>query len=157
MHKSTDPAHPAPRRHGSVALISNERGDVLLVDPRYRAGWQLPGGHAMPGEDHLAAAVREVAEETGLVIAPTRVLAIDYVSATATSAEGLNVVFDGGTVPAGTPIGIQTDELDGCRWVPLDDLANYTVPEQAARIRRAHAVRAEGGGIPFLRRGQPVG
>ena len=35
----------------------------------FRGGqWELPGGTVEPGEPHEAAAVREVAEETGLVV-----------------------------------------------------------------------------------------
>lgn len=39
----------------------------------FRAGqWELPGGTVEPGEAHEAAAVREVAEETGLAVRITR-------------------------------------------------------------------------------------
>jgi 8-oxo-dGTP pyrophosphatase MutT (NUDIX family) len=42
---------------GRVLLLLNERGE-----------WDLPGGRPDPGEDHRAALVREVREETGLVV-----------------------------------------------------------------------------------------
>ncbi|MBN8896834.1 MAG: NUDIX domain-containing protein [Rhodospirillales bacterium] len=37
---------------------------------RCRAGWDIPKGLADPGEDHLAAALRELAEETGITATP---------------------------------------------------------------------------------------
>lgn len=40
-----------------VLLLLNERGE-----------WDLPGGRPDPGEDHRAALVREVREETGLAV-----------------------------------------------------------------------------------------
>ncbi|MFG3255248.1 NUDIX domain-containing protein [Streptomyces sp. NPDC048172] len=157
MHKDTDWANPPRRRHGCLALIRNEEGQVLLVKPNYKPGWQLPGGGALADEDLLKACVREVAEETGLPISPTVVLANDYVSATPESAEGFNVVFDGGVIPSETPIQIQTEELEGHRWVGLDDLDNYARPQQAARIRQAHSAATSTGGIPYLRRGELAG
>lgn len=42
---------------GCVLLLLNERGE-----------WDLPGGRPDPGEDHRAALVREVREETGLAV-----------------------------------------------------------------------------------------
>lgn len=44
-------------------LLMVERGDGL--------GWAVPGGHADLGETALQAALRELAEETGLVIEPS--------------------------------------------------------------------------------------
>jgi 8-oxo-dGTP diphosphatase len=35
-------------------------------------GWELPGGKVDPGEDDLAALVREIREELGVTIAPVR-------------------------------------------------------------------------------------
>jgi 8-oxo-dGTP diphosphatase len=43
---------------GRVLLLLNERGE-----------WDLPGGRPEAGEDHRAALVREVREETGLDVA----------------------------------------------------------------------------------------
>lgn len=55
------------------ALTFDEDGRLLLVrranDPG-RGLWSLPGGRVEPGEDDASALVREMAEETGLVVAP---------------------------------------------------------------------------------------
>ncbi|MHA6620076.1 NUDIX hydrolase [Pseudonocardia sp. DLS-67] len=56
---------------GGVAY--DESGRLLLVQRANEPGrglWSLPGGRVEPGEDDAAALVREMAEETGLVIQP---------------------------------------------------------------------------------------
>lgn len=40
--------------------------DVLLVFDRWRRRWEIPGGTRDPGESAREAAVRELAEETGI-------------------------------------------------------------------------------------------
>jgi 8-oxo-dGTP pyrophosphatase MutT (NUDIX family) len=55
----------APRAAGAVVFRRSERGIRLLVLRAYK-NWDFPKGMVEPGEDDLAAAKREVAEETGL-------------------------------------------------------------------------------------------
>ena len=55
-----------------LAAIVDDRGR-LLVQPRVSddllaGSWELPGGKVLPEEDHAAALVREVEEETGLAV-----------------------------------------------------------------------------------------
>ena len=54
--------------------IRDEQGRYLLTKRapgKYMAGrWEAPGGSALTGEDSLAAALREVKEETGLALDP---------------------------------------------------------------------------------------
>lgn len=63
----------------SAALVEDHRGRLLLVrrerDP-YAGDWDLPGGHCEFAEHPADAAVREVAEETGLRIRPIEVVDI---------------------------------------------------------------------------------
>jgi len=55
------------------ALAFDAAGRLLLVQRANEPGrglWSLPGGRVEPGEDDAAALVREMAEETGLVVQP---------------------------------------------------------------------------------------
>ncbi len=57
------------KRLGAAAVILDGEGRVLLVEHTYgHLNWELPGGHAEPGESILATATREVREETGLAV-----------------------------------------------------------------------------------------
>lgn len=48
-------------------LLMQERDEHPVIDPEK---WGLCGGHLEPGEDPLTGAVRELDEETGVVLAP---------------------------------------------------------------------------------------
>lgn len=54
-------------------LAYDDSGRLLLVRRANEPGrglWSLPGGRVEPGEDDAAALVREMAEETGLLVQP---------------------------------------------------------------------------------------
>jgi len=53
------------------AVIRGPEGVLLALRPDLR-GWELPGGNARADESDTDALVREVREETGLIIAPER-------------------------------------------------------------------------------------
>ena len=49
-----------------------------IEPPAFAGGWELPGGKVEPGEDDLAALVRECREELGIVISPGRRVGGDW-------------------------------------------------------------------------------
>lgn len=56
----------------SAVILLDPDGRLLLVRKRGTTSFIQPGGKPEPGEEPLAAAVREVAEELGLWLAPER-------------------------------------------------------------------------------------
>ena len=56
---------PASRAAGAVVFRRGERGIRILLLRAYK-NWDFPKGMVEPGEEDLAAARREVAEETGI-------------------------------------------------------------------------------------------
>ena len=71
-----DTPNPLPRygftQIGVGGVVTNERGEVLLVQervspsPSYQGSWKCPGGLADPGEGFADTVIREVQEETGV-------------------------------------------------------------------------------------------
>jgi len=59
-----------------AALVRNERGQILFLVRSDNGHWDLPAGAIDPGETPAQAIVREVREETGLVVEPTAVAGV---------------------------------------------------------------------------------
>jgi 8-oxo-dGTP diphosphatase len=58
------------------ALAFNEIGELLVHQRSDTGRWSLPGGAVDPGEQPADAVVREVLEETGVRVAPTRITGV---------------------------------------------------------------------------------
>jgi 8-oxo-(d)GTP phosphatase len=110
------------RAAGAVVRQSaGHRADVLLVHrPKY-GDWSLPKGKLEPGEHMLLAAVREVAEETGLQVTLGRRLpAVHYLS------DGVPKRVDYWVATAGQdPLAefLPNSEIDGIAWVATQGAA----------------------------------
>jgi ADP-ribose pyrophosphatase YjhB (NUDIX family) len=65
--------------HGVAGIILDRQGRVLLLRHRFWIGqlWGLPGGHARHGETPAATLRRELLEETGMEVRPTRLLRVN--------------------------------------------------------------------------------
>jgi 8-oxo-dGTP diphosphatase len=69
-----------PKKSVAVkVIIKSNSNNILLVNPIYKKGWQLPGGGVEPNEEPKEAAVRELTEELGLDIDATKLKLIDSV------------------------------------------------------------------------------
>ena len=106
---------------------------VLVHRPAYD-DWSFPKGKLERGEDELAAALREVQEETGLACEPSDDLgAITYVDG-----RGRPKVVRYWRMAA--PVDAELDphhEIDRARWVPLERAADaLTYPHDRVMLRR---------------------
>jgi 8-oxo-dGTP diphosphatase len=127
------------------ALITDPAGQVLLVKPNYRDHWTLPGGICEHGEAPHEGCARELTEELGMVIPVGPLLVIGW-----TAPDGrrpkpiMHFVFDGGTLPDGSEIRLQHEELDEYRFVDPDAAPPYLPPYLVPRVAAALRARVTG-------------
>lgn len=59
-----------------MMIVSDDRGRILLVRNADFDSWTPPGGSIEPNESPKDAAVREMREETGLLVEPVRIIGV---------------------------------------------------------------------------------
>jgi len=57
-------------------VVRDDRGRILLTKNADANSWTLPGGSIEPNESPKDAAVREMREETGLLVEPVRIIGV---------------------------------------------------------------------------------
>jgi len=60
----------------TCGVLITDGVQLLICHPTNGAKWDIPKGRQDPGEDHITTAVRELREETGLVVDPAQ---LEYV------------------------------------------------------------------------------
>jgi len=104
------------------AIVFDAAGRLLLVRRAHDPGaglWSVPGGRCRPGEPAPEACVREVAEETGLVVdvlRPAGRVERDGLPGTVYDIDDFVCVVVGGTAVAG-------DDAAELRWVTAAEFA----------------------------------
>jgi 8-oxo-dGTP diphosphatase len=129
----------------AAGVVCFRKGEVLLIrraTPPLQGQWSLPGGRLEPGETAQAAALRELAEETGI---KARLLGlIEIVDTIMGEPERLYLLHDyaaewisGETVAA--------DDASEAAFVPIDEAVDRVAWSETARIiQKAKAMFAVG-------------
>ncbi len=121
-------------RIGALAVVLHDQ-KVLLVRRRKQpdAGlWGYPGGHVEFGETVAEAAVRELAEETGLTATPGRhLLNLDLILRDAAGAAQVHYLLVAVQChPTGGTLAAADDALDA-QWFAFDDVLDARAPLSA--------------------------
>lgn len=126
---------------GALFLDADDR--VLLVEPTYKAYWDIPGGVVEADESPRAGCRREVREELSLDRPVGAVLCIDWLPAKPPRTESLVLVFDGGLVGDGEAATITLDdgELSAWRFVERDRCDELLGERDTRRVAAALAAR----------------
>jgi 8-oxo-dGTP diphosphatase len=137
------------KRMGAGALIFDENGRFLLVNPTYKEPWEVPGGVVEANESPAQACVREVREELGLDIELNRLLLVDYLSDSPEKVEALMFIFEG---PILTPteveaIQLQAEELSECRFCTIDEAVELLNYRLGRRVRCSLEALVENGPV----------
>lgn len=146
-HLAEGNARQARKRVAADVVIRDERGRVLLVDPTYKDGWDLPGGMVEENESPRAGARRELSEELALTIEVGRPLVVEWVDAHGPWDDQIVFVFDGGVLPASVAatLRIADGELAGWEFVTVEAAENRLRVDLWRRLRRACDALGDGG------------
>ena len=133
-----------PQRYvGAGVLITDESGQVLMVEPTYKSSWEVPGGVTEKSESTWAAAVRECQEELGIAVDVDRLLLVEHQTVPGRG-DSIMFLYDGGTLPHDVELTLPAAELRSYRFVAPSDLDAITSPRLANRLRVALRARSEG-------------
>lgn len=120
------------------AIVVDDLNRVLLHRAKDDGKWYTIGGAMEPGEEPAAAAVRETREETGLIVEPIRVVAVQS-SPQITYPNGHQVQYVGISFlcrVVGGRLHVADDESLDVRFFAIDELPDLR-PDQLLRVRHA--------------------
>jgi ADP-ribose pyrophosphatase YjhB (NUDIX family) len=133
---------------GVTAVVLDHCDRVLLVRRADNGKWTLVTGCLEPGEEPAQGAVREVAEETGVIAAAEQLFAVETLPASVypngDKVQFVNIAFRCRYL-AGEPVAGDDESLEAA-WFPLDALppmsewmtqciSHALVPDTPARFR----------------------
>lgn len=146
-HLAEGNAKQARKRVSVDVLLRDQHGRILLVDPKYKPDWDMPGGMVEANEPLPDAARRELREELGLEVHVGDLLCVDWVAPHGPWDDMLNFIFDGGVLSA--------TEIATLRLVD-DELWTYEFcdEDQATERLRPYVWRRVSVALEALRTGQ---
>lgn len=114
-----------------IALVYNDDGEVLLLRQNYISTQfhNLVSGYVVPGEDAESCVVREIKEETGLVVDRIKLVLTSWF-------EKKEMLMIGFFARSKSKIVKLSSEVDGARWVQAQNILEYlsTRPGSASRL-----------------------
>lgn len=139
-------AKQARKRVSADVILRDNRGHILLVDPKYKPDWDLPGGMAEANEPPAEAVRRELREELGLDVQVGELLCVDWVSPHGPWDDLVNFLFDGGVLDERTIVGLHLgdDELRAFAFCDEGQVKERLRPHVWRRVSMALEALATG-------------
>jgi 8-oxo-dGTP diphosphatase len=110
------------------AVATDEQGRLLMIKRGHEPGaglWSIPGGRIEPGETDAEALVREMLEETSLIVEVGRLLGRvqrPFLDGAVIDIRDYAVTVTGGTLRPG-------DDAAEARWIAAADLNSLAITE----------------------------
>jgi len=157
-HLAEGNAKQARKRVSADVLLFDGDGRVLLVDPAYKPGLDLPGGMIEEEEAPHEGARRELREELGLDVPVGPLLVVDWVPAHGPWSDMLAFIFGPLTLDAEQVdrLTLADDELVALRWCPADQVRGE-LSERTGHRFTAALDAARTGRAAYLVNGSPAG
>ncbi len=115
--------YPRPSVSADVVVFDTTNRSLLLIERKrepFAGSWALPGGFMDMDEPAESAAIRELKEETGLVVASVQ--QIGAYSAVDRDPRGRVVTVAFWTVASESDYFAAADDAADARWFPMDGL-----------------------------------
>jgi 8-oxo-dGTP pyrophosphatase MutT (NUDIX family) len=140
-------AKQARKRVGADVILRDGAGRLLLVDPRYKPDWDLPGGMAEANEAPHEAARRELKEELGHDLQLMELLCVEWVPPHGPWDDSLMFVFNGGQL---------TDDQIASLKIVDGELAEFRfcTSAEAAQMLRPYVWRRVQAALDGLNKGR---
>ena len=123
----------------SAFIFDPQNHKTLLLHHKKLNKWLQPGGHCDGEKDTLSVAIKEVYEETGLIIENFRQKVFDLDIHTIPENKGVPehehfdvryLLLADSEIPL-----VQNHETNELKWVDLSDMENYTTEESLVRMK----------------------
>lgn len=135
---------PFRGRRIGTCCIDLWQGCVLLGWNKARAGWELPGGKQEGNETVLSAIIREVVEETGLILTAGGTSYLGYLEHEDARGPWLNMIFFAEAESRRAPALVLSPSHLAWHWFPLHALPQpltsvcnevFTLPAVVAKLQ----------------------
>lgn len=133
LHVMNIPTPPERKTKGikhRATVVYRQNGEVLFVRKR-NAKWNLPGGRVEAHETPLQAALREMAEETGLALANLRFVAHHYEMGV------IHYVFEAEFKEQAVPR--PCNEIEACQWFRPEEISERDVRRPILALLQSQA------------------
>lgn len=129
--------HEPPTSSGATVVLITSGDQVVLVRNAARRGWMPPGGKRDAGERLRDSAVREIREETGLVLDPAALMPVGYERITIApgkqrrhwDAGDNHIAVYAAHVSSNEPVAPQEADVLEARWFPLQEAHSLCIDE----------------------------
>ena len=111
-------------------VIYNDKKEALVLKANYKPYWSFPGGWIEDNQTPIQAAVRELSEETGILIIPQRLKFLYIINRVSNIMQSYQFIFEySGMIDDFTSIKLQPEEIDDYKFVSREEasinLNNY--------------------------------